>query len=287
MNIGVNKLFQYNPIRFKAASANNCTQPNGLKQDTFTPSAEAVTRKKFDNLFPNDSINKIYDRINKDFGINNPAKLNFVYDETSKLGGGFNFKNNNIEMNLYDLLNSDKKIVGVKNGRKIPLVSPKEKLPLFINGELAEEFVNTQNKNGSLGFDKLIVEDVTVNEQRKFIIQKIAHECVHAKQHQRLRETEGINDKDIIKAWTHAKPKNMIEEKALNDVVEKLYDSSPWAKIPPAETKYTKGTPEYNNSMALMDAILNYPPVDSPLYTTNALEKEAFDISALYVKNMI
>ncbi len=272
------------PIKNKTIGFCGVTQPNDSFQSTMTP--EMITRKNFDALFPNGEINKIYDKINQDFGVANPAKLNFVYDETSQLGGGYTFNKNEIEMNLYDLMTSNKKIVGVKNGKKIPLVSPKDKLPLFINEDIAVQFVDMHNKNGSLGFDKLIVEDVTPKEHRRFIIQKIAHECVHAKQHQILRETEGIGDKEIIKAWTHQKPKNMIEEEALNKYVEQRYQTTPWAKIGQAGVKYTKDSQVYQNAMVLLDAIRNYPPVTSPLYTSNPLEREAFEVAAMYVKSM-
>ena len=38
--------------------------------------------------------------------------------------------------------------------------------------------------------------------------------------------------------------------------------------------------------MVLLDAIQNYPPITSPLYTVNPLEREAFDVSAQYVKTL-
>ncbi len=277
----VSSIKPLNPLS-KSVGFKGAVQPNDSFQSTLTP--ETIARKKFDSLFPKNEIDEIYNNINKDFQIDNPAKLNFVYDETSQLGGGFTFNKNEIEMNLYDLMTSDKKIVGIKNGVKIPLISPSDKLPLFINNETANQFVEAQNKNGSLGFDKLIVEDVSPKEHRRFIIQKIAHECVHAKQHQILRETEGIDDKTIIKAWTHQKPKNMIEEKSLNDYAEKRYSTSPWANIPPAETKHKKGSPTYQKAMIYLNCIQNYPPVTSPLYTKILLEREAFDIAAIYVK---
>lgn len=284
MVVGFNKissLNSINPIK-KNIGFRGVTQAPDSFQSTMTP--ETIARKKFDSLFPNGEIDKVYNKINSDFGITNPAKLNFVYDKTSQLGGGFTFEKNEIEMNIYDLMMCDKKIIGVKDGKKIPLVSPKEKLPLFINNEIAKQFVDTHNKNGSLGFDKLIVEDVTPKEHKKFIIQKIAHECVHAKQHQILRETEGVDDKTIIKAWTHAKPKNMIEEQSLNNFVEKKYQTTPWANIEKPEVKHKKGSPTYQKAMIYLNAIQNYPPVTSPLYTINPLEREAFDISAMYAR---
>jgi len=285
MLVGFNNISSINavnPIKVKNIGFRGVTQPNDSFQSTMTP--ETITRKKFDALFPNGEINKVYAKINKDFEIDNPAKLKFVYDETSQLGGGYTFHTNEIEMNLYDLMSSNKKIVGVKNGVKIPLVSPKDKLPLFIGKELAVQFVDTHNKKGSFGFDRLIVEDVTPKELKKLIIQKIAHECVHAKQHQILRETEGIGDKEIIKAWTHYKPKNAAEQESLNRYAEQTYQTTPWAKMGAPVVKYKIGSQVYQKAIVLLNAILNYPPVNSPLYTSNPLEQEAFDIAARYVK---
>ncbi len=268
-------------------NSKNISKPlkfQGVQQDTFAPTKtqEMQIKQKFAQLFPNGEINKYFNEINKDFGVTTNPELKFVYDEKSMLGGGYTFSSNKIEMNLYDLMSCNYKIVGIKNGKKLPLISPKEKLPLFINKELGEEFINNNNKKGNLGFDKLILEEVTPQEQKKFILHKIAHECVHAKQHQDLRETEGINDKDIIKAWMKIKSTNLIDTQNINYIADKIYETSPW-KNKPVEKKYPQGSQMHQKSLVLLDAIKNYPKVDSPEYTKNRLEREAFDESAKYI----
>ena len=112
-NVGFN-IIKFNPIKFKSTQTST-PQVRGVAQDSFTPSAENVARSKFDKLFPDGSINKVYEKINKDFQIDNPAELKFVYDPKSLQGGGFCFKDNLIEMNLYDLMAYDKKIVGSRS----------------------------------------------------------------------------------------------------------------------------------------------------------------------------
>lgn len=291
MVVCVNNVSLFKPIN-GVKSTNTCANNQvskplyfiQIKQDTFTPTQtqEIKIKQKFAQLFPNGEINKYFNEINKDFGITTNPELKFVYDEKSMLGGGYTFSKNIIEMNLYDLMSCDHKIVGIKDGKKLPLISPKEKLPLFTSKELGEEFIKNQNRNGKFGFDKLILEEVTPQEQKKFIIHKIVHECVHAKQHQDLRETEGIDDKDIIKAWIHANPKNLIEKQLLNISAENVYMKTQW-KDKPIEKKYPQGSQMYQKSLVLLDAIKNYPKVDSPEYITNALEKEAFDESAKYI----
>ena len=291
MVVCFNNVSLLNPIngtKSKNICANNQVSTpfnfRGVQKDSFTPTQtkEMQIKQKFALLFPNGEINKYFNEIKKDFGITINPELKFVYDEKSMLGGGYTFSTNKIDMNLYDLMSCDYKIVGIKNGKKLPLISPKEKIPLFINKELGEEFINNNNKKGSLGFDKLILEEVTPQEQKKFILHKITHECVHAKQHQDLRETEGINDKDIIKAWIKIKSTNSVDAKTINYIVDKIYENSHW-KDKPVEKKYPQGSPMHQKSLVLLDAIRNYPKVDSPEYTKNALEREAFDESAKYI----
>ena len=283
MRIGLNNIKPVN-IPKTDTSAKKSITFQGIEKDTFVSeqSRELQIKTKFSQLFPNNEIDKYYNEMKKDFEITTNPKLNFVYDENSVKGGGYSFSKNSIDMNLYDLITSDYKIIGIKNGKKYPLVSPSEKLPLFVNKDIAKQFVETKNKSGSLGFDKLIAEEVTTKEQKKFILHKIAHECVHAKQHQILRETEGIDDRMIIRAWFHKEPVNEVEERQLNAIIENVYNNSPWKNIPRI-IKYNKQSPVYKKSLILLNAIQNYPPVTSPAYTQNALEKEAFEFSAMYI----
>jgi len=280
--------YRINPLS-KVDFRQNSAMTNSLQSpstDVFVKNTnpKETAERKFNQLFPNGEFEKIYSDINNRFGVSNTPSLNLIYDETMQLGGGYTFESNSINMNLYDLMSSDKKIVGIDQyGQKHNLISPTEKLPAFVNEKLAQQFVDSANAQGSLGYTKLIVEDVTPDEQRKFIVQKIAHECIHAKQHQIIRETEGFSDKDIIKAWTHKTPKNIIESAILNQETNTRYNNSYWRNRPEAEKKYQKGSPMYNVAYAYLNAIQNYPPVTSPEYNKNLLEVEAYNLSYKYV----
>ncbi|MCM1264610.1 MAG: hypothetical protein NC200_00285 [Candidatus Gastranaerophilales bacterium] len=278
-NISFNALSSIKLPMFKGNSVNNS---QAASQDCFVRSDKKdVQMKRLNELFPNGGIDKVYDDMNKTFGIDKPAKLTFVGDNDGVVGGGFTFSKNEINLSLTDLL-SDTKIVGVKDGKRTVLISPSVGLPLFVDRQLADNFVKMHSQNGNLGFDELVAEPVTDNEQRKFIIQKISHEVIHAQQHMILRRTEGIGEKEIIKAWTHKKPKNMVEQRTLNMITEKLYEQSYWAGQPETEKTIKKGTVPEAFAKTWLEAIRNYPPVDSPEYNKNAIELDAYKRSAAY-----
>ena len=121
-------------------------------------------------------------------------------------------------------------------------------------------------------------------EQKKFVIQKLAHEVIHAQQHMIMRQTEGIGEKEIIKAWTHEKPKNMIDRAILGYKVQALYNKSYWAKKPETEKKVPSNSSSSIIAHIWLEAVRNYPPVNSPAYERNAIEVDAYDRSAQYLK---
>jgi hypothetical protein len=133
-----------------------------------------------------------------------------------------------------------------------------------------------------MGFDKLIAEPLTEDEQRKFITQKISHEVIHAQQHQIMRETEGIGEKEIFKAWAHYQPKNLIDEYIFNFRMDMIFPKTYWGNQPKTETKYSADSKEGQQAKIWLDAVRNYPPVESPEYEKNAIERDAYDRSAQY-----
>ncbi len=275
----------------------NCTNPsdsfNGkMSVVKAAPTSDVVSLRnekdiyldKLNVLFPDGGIEKLYNDINKDFGIDKPADLKFYGKDDGVMAGGFTFEKNEIALSLSDLLDYDTKIIGIKNGKKVTLTSPSCKLPLFIDRKSAESFINIHSKHGNLGFDELLVEPLTEDDQRKYITQKIAHEVIHSQQHMIMRQTEGIGAKEIIKAWTHAKPKNMIEKAILELQVQNSLQKSYWKDIPD-ETKISKNSSGSLIAHIWLEAVRNYPKVDSPEYTRNPIEQDAYLRSFEYVKN--
>lgn len=241
--------------------------------------------EKLNKLFPNNELTEIYNNINKDLGIDYPPQLKFYGDNDGVQAGGYVFSKNEVQMSLSDLLETDTKIVGIKNGKRVPLVSPKEHLPLFVSKQNAMMFVELQSKQGNLGFDELVIEPTTPEEQRKLVIQKLAHEVIHAQQHMIMRRTDGIGEKEILKAWTHEKPKNMIEKAILDIKTNEMYKNSYWAG---KETSiiFKKDTTQGYLANIWLEAVRNYPPVTSPEYSRNPLETDAYLRAAQYVEKM-
>lgn len=278
--LGVNNVRQVSPKAetvpvFRAGSPETDTVNLRSKKEIYI--------EKLDKLFPDGGIQKVYDSINQDFGLDRPAHLRLVGDNDGVAAGGFTFSKNEIILSLSDMLESDSKVVGIKNGKRVVLTSPKNKLPLIANKESAEKFVEQYSKYGNLGFDQLVVEPVTEDDQRKLIIQKIAHEVIHAQQHMIMRQTEGIGEKEIFKAWTHEKPKNLIEKALLDIKANNQKNQSYWANEPETEKTNASDSPQGTLARIWLEAIRNYPPVDSPEYEKNAIEVDAYMRSAKYV----
>ena len=240
--------------------------------------------EKINKLFPNGELQQVYDKINKDFGLDRPAHLRMVCEDDGVQAGGFTFSKNEIVLSMSDLLDSDTKVVGIKNGKRVVLTSPKNQLPLFVDKKSAEAFVAVHSQHGNLGFDRLEVEPVTKDEQKKLIVQKIAHEVIHAQQHMYMRQTEGIGEKEIFKAWTHIKPKNLIDKAVLDYKTNDSMNKSYWAGEPETEKTISADSTKGHLAKIWLEAVRNYPPVDSPEYEKNAIEVDAYTRSAEYLK---
>lgn len=277
-NYGITQLYQTSSVSpmYKYGAANK------LSSNIFDAFVKRTAEEKLDNLFPNNELTKIFYEINKDFGIDLPAKLNFVTNKENNVGGGYTFSKNEINMNISDLVNSDTKIVGIKNGQMVTLLSETERLPLFIDRKTAEDFVKSQENN--LGFDQLIAVPVTKDEHRKFIIQKLTHEIIHAQQHMIMRNDKNIGSHEIIKAWNNQNSDNFLGQiySSIKSYID--YKFSVWNDI---KKEINELDSKINESVAhsWLDAVKNYPPVNTQEYLINKLEADANTRAAKYVEN--
>ena len=245
-------------------------------------SKKDIQLEKLNRLFPNGGIEQLYNEINKDFGIINIPSLKLYGDNDGITAGGYTFNKNEISLSLSDLLDSDTKLVGIKDGKRTILTSPKIKLPLFVDKKTAQYFIYSQYQKGNMGYDQIVAEPVTPDEQRKFIAQKMAHEVVHAQQHQTMCQTEDIGAKEVYKAWTHFKPQNLIEKYVFDFKSDNSFKYTYWGKKTDTEKIYSITSREGQFAKIWLDAVENYPPVDSPEYENNAIEKDAYERSAAY-----
>lgn len=269
-----------------SANSNAVTAPlSGANIDTVKiRDRKEINIEKLNKLFPNGELQRVYDEMNKDFGIDRAPHLRFVGNNDGVVAGGFTFSKNEITMSLEDLMESDTKIVGIKNGKRTVLTSPKNKLPLFVSKQMAQASVAALAKNGNLGYDQLVIEPLTEEEHKKFIVQKISHEVIHAQQHMVMRQTEGIGEKEVMAAWTHDKPQNMIDKAILGFKVRDMFNRSYWADKPETEKTISADSEMGKKAKEWLEAVRNYPAVESPEYEKNAIEVDAYNRSAEYAE---
>ena len=244
------------------------------------PSMEVYT-EKLNKLFPNNELNEIFDELNKKLGIDIPPKLVFNDIDDKVQGGGYTYKTNTVYFSLPDLLNNDHKIVGIKNGKKETLVDPVIKSPLFIEKKYGEEFVQERKDSLRHRYDELLVEPLTKEEQRKFVLHKLAHELIHAQQHMYMRKTFG--NKAVIQAWTHLNPKNKEQAEQVKQITEKEFSNSYWADKPETKREYDLATKQGLMAYMWLEAAKNYKLPPSPEYRKNALETDAYNRAYMYI----
>lgn len=259
-----------------------------LQADTFIRSKEPqdIYMQKLNALFPNGALDKIYAQMGKELGIDILPTLKFYKESDGIVAGGFTFNKNEISFSLNEIFDNNHKVVMVKNGMYKNLTSPKDNMPLFIDKNLGEQFISANEAQFKKIVDGLKLIPMTDNDFRKFIIHKMYHELIHAQQHMIMRSTEGIGEKEIIKAWTHLAPKNEADVEKLNKITENIYNNSFWTNKKPTQPTHKKDSEIGKLAYIWLDAVKKYPPVDSPEYTSNAIEADAFKRSYEYlVKN--
>ncbi len=254
------------------------TQP-----DTFVRTDNSAKYlERIEELFPYGELKDIYKDMCKELELDYPPTLVFETGEAGETGGGYYFESNKITLNINDILSSNYKIMGVKDGQKETLFDHKTMTPLFIKKAIAGLIVKNPQNAILKGYDELIAEPVTDEEQRKLFLMKLRHELVHARQHMIMRQTEDIGSKAIIKAWQHFPPGGGTFKYITDQLVNSYYQNSCWADKPD-EIKYKKHSPEGEYAAKCLASIQNYPPVTSPLYNLNFIEVEAYKSSSDYI----
>lgn len=291
-NVGFNTIsypqYRVQTLQHRTNTVNNstntsCPEMLDIKTIDCFDSKALKTRqlRKLYRLFSKDELKSIYNSINKDFGIDNPAKLKFVNNKNTGIGGGYNFFNNKIKMDLADLVDSNTKIIGIKNGKATLLTSPTEKLPLFVDRKSAQAFVNKQALADNMGFDKLVIAPVTRDEHRKFIIQKIAHEIIHSQQHMIMRKSDSVGSKEIIKAWNKERVENPFLRAYYNFRIYFAYTKKALEK----ESIATKTLANDEIAKKFLCAVQEYGHFGAKNYFQNTLETDANERAAAYITN--
>ena len=270
-----------NPIVFQNPKLNNLQTPAFIGNEPIQSDLD-----KLYSIMPKEELDKEFNNICKSLKLDINPTFEIVDSFKDGRGGGYSFFKHEVSLCASDLVCSDYKIIGIKNGKRTVLVDPKTMIPLFSTKDMAEEFVKNAPSRKNYGFDSIEMVPTTPEDKKRLIVQKISHELIHAQQHMLMRQTEGIGEKEIIKAWTHAKPQNLKEIKQLYAFVDKSYNSSFWANRPKTDIVITKDSPVSIITHQWLDAIKNYPPINSIEYITNAIEIDAYRRSADYVQNI-
>lgn len=239
--------------------------------------------EKLNSIMSPQELNKAYEQICKSLKLDVIPELKLVNTYKDGWGGGYNFKRHEINLCIEDLTCSDYKIVGVKNNKKIVLESKSNFCPLFASEDLAKEFIKNAKSNNNFGFDSIEMVPTTKEDKKRLILQKISHELIHSQQHQIMRQTEGIGEKEILKAWTHIKPNDTKLYPNIEQITQEEFKKSYWADKQPTPKLIGKNTPIGQLAYLWLESIRNYPPVDSPQYCYNPIEMDAYKRSAQYV----
>lgn len=211
--------FNFNKVGKYSKQAN--TSPKRIQQCQETPKTQTLREKYLDKLyeiFPKNQLIKFYSKLNKDFKIDYPAKLSFNATQTINAGTNYSFNNNSININLCEIIDKTHKVVNRKTGKTA--ISSFNQMPIFLSKQEATDYVRN-----NLSQDYTI-KPITIKDQRKFILHKIAHEVIKAQQFMIMRQTQKIGDKGIIKAQNHSQIIKRAEQ--LDNYATYLHSNSFW-----------------------------------------------------------
>ena len=252
-----------------------CTSPI----ENFSP------KQKLNSIISPQELKKYFSDICKYLNLDIIPRLNLLPEYIEGRCGGYNFIKNQINLSIDDLTCSDYKLMGVKGNIKTPLIDTNSYLPLIASKSILNEYLEKASRENNYGYDSLYMVPTTLEEKKRIILQKLAHELIHAQQHMILRQTEGIGEKMILKAWFHVTQKNKEESGNLNNLVEMLYDASFWGGKTPTVPKFSKNSPHWQLAWKWLFSIKNYPKkIATNEYYTNEIEKDAYKRSAEYVQ---
>jgi len=249
--------------------------------------AEAV--KELERLFPNNELNQIYNKIVKDYGIENPPQF-VINPHDTRVGAAYHNKTNSIILNPA-MISDSKNCMKIKfefesNGKTITGYYPALDKPgeiKYVNSEKSYLPIKTHLEKKGI---KSSIEPLTDNDIRKTVILTLAHELRHAYQAQLINQCEGLGMYKLLKEQALEGRKNLIDRKITELNFDNQYKTYNWSKYP-TNIKYKKGTDEWNHINKIYDATLHYTPVtvDYKKYITNPIEIDADSVSAQYLEN--
>ena len=231
-------------------------------------------------------LKKYYDDACSYLNLDVKPEINLFPEYYKGRCGGFNFPKNQINFSIKDLTCSDYKVIGVTANKKVPLVDSNSYLPLIASKDILGNFLKKASESNNYGYNSIYIIPSTTKDKKRFILQKIVHELIHAQQHMILRQTEGIGEKEILKAWLHHTPKSS-NDTQIRDILIEKFKTSFWCNKITKLPKISKYSPQGLLAYKWLSAIKNYPvSIATPEYYSNEIEKDAYKRSAEYVQSV-
>lgn len=255
----------------------------GSQNDVFIRTTPSIMPEvqELERLFPNNEIYKIYDDIVKEYGLENPPKLNFINQRGNADFASASHITNKIDLNLAKLLSPNMyKFLIEKDGELFYSYDKAAKRIRILDTE-NQSFIKDIIQSYKLkGADNCQAVKLSDDDKRKFIIQTLAHELEHCYQNQIIRHTEGLDHFNMLEKQIKNNPNykpnpNLIEEKLAFINLKKMYLEHYSDKD--FEKKYAQGSAEGQKALECYNASINYINAENDYegYEHNALELDA------------
>lgn len=219
-----------------------------IPKDTFekTKSTREIYMEEFEELFPKAIFDKFYKKLNQDFDIDYPPRINFNFSQNAKFSG-YEFRENRINFNLCEILDKKYKIISQDGDRRKTFISSLNKMPIFLTEEEKQEVLTAKKINSSY---KIV--PLKKSEKRKYVVHKLTQDIICAQQYMFMRKCENIGAKGALEANIQSSCIHSKEQ--MNRYVDYLLETTFWAK---KETKkdISKGTPIANQALIWLDSI--------------------------------
>lgn len=256
-------------------------KPDSFQYTNGIPSFED---REITRLFPNGELNKIYNGIANDYGIETPPSLELIKDFELGDRGYFTPTSNKIKLVLDFLKPEARKFLLEKDNQKFYIVGDSRGL-LFRVKE--NDIKKEQQSLEQMGF-KVTPEPLSDDDKKKYAVFILAHELSHAYQNQIIRQTEGLNEWNMIEQkLNNNKPEgiNLIRQKLEMIKAKQIYDKTHAGMN--FEKKYPLSSKEGQQAKIWYDANVGYkrPETDYEENITNPLEIYANNKAYKYLKN--
>lgn len=246
------------------------------KTDRFehNPNVKTFEEKEVERLFPNGELQKIYQTIAADYGLDYLPELKLTTVKDSNDRGFYSSIHNDITIVLDFLKPEARKLLLEKDGISAYSAGDSNNLFFRIKDEDVKKEINESQKYGF----KAKAEPLSDDDKRKIMIFLLAHELSHVHQSQLIRHTEGLDEWNIFEERINKfAPKNMnlIDKKLTMIQMKRNYETA--HSMVNKEKIYSQNSPEGRQAVEWYNANINYsiPDMSYEENINNPLEIDA------------